>query len=82
MAAKILAKLWKNTFLDKFLKKTQESKVCPKKVGLFQFKVGWFKIKARTNLGPQNYMYLSAPGRMTVVSYNAVTSVHSKRTHL
>ena len=21
----------------------------------------WFKIKARTNLGPQNYMYLSAP---------------------
>ena len=41
----------------------QESKVCPKKVGLFQFKVGWFKIKARTNLGPQNYMYLSAPGK-------------------
>ena len=62
MAAKILAKLQKNTFLDKFLKKTQESKVCPKKVGLFQFKVGWFKIKTRTNLGPQNYMYLSAPG--------------------
>ena len=49
-------------FLDKFLLKTQESKVCPKKVGLFQFKVGWLKIKARTNLGPQNYMYLSAPG--------------------
>ena len=24
--------------------------------------MGWFKIKARTNLGPQNYMYLSAPG--------------------
>ena len=48
-------------FLDKFLKKTQESKVCPKKVGLFQFKVGWFKIKVRTNLGPQNYVYLSAP---------------------
>ena len=23
--------------------------------------MGWFKIKARTNLGPQNYMYLSAP---------------------
>ena len=31
-------------------------------MGLFQFKVGWFKIKAQTNLGPQNYMYLSAPG--------------------
>ena len=62
MAAKNLAKLQKNTFQDKFLKKSQESKVCPKKVGLFQFKVGWFKIKARTNLGPQNYMYLSAPG--------------------
>ena len=41
MAAKILAKLKKNTRLDKFLKKKQESKVCPKKVGLFQFKVGW-----------------------------------------
>ena len=65
MEAKILAKLQKNTFLDKFLKKTQESKVCPKKVGLFQFKVGWFKIKARTNLGPQNYMYLSAPERLS-----------------
>ena len=39
----------------------QENKVCPKKVGLFQFKVGWFKIKAGTNLGPQNYTYLSAP---------------------
>ena len=62
MVAKILGKLQKNTFLDKFLKKTQESKVCPKKVGLFQFKVGWFKIKARTNLGPQNYINLSAPG--------------------
>ena len=61
MAAKNLAKLQKNTFLDKFILKAQESKVCPKKVGLFQFKVGWFKIKARTNLGPQNYMYLSAP---------------------
>ena len=24
-------------------------------MGLFQFKVGWFKIKARTNLGPQNH---------------------------
>ena len=24
--------------------------------------MGWFKIKAGTNLGPQNYMYLSAPG--------------------
>ena len=47
MAAKISAKLLKNTFLDKFLKKNQESKVCPKNVGLFQFKVGWFKIKAR-----------------------------------
>ena len=23
--------------------------------------MGWFTIKARTNLGPQNYMYLSAP---------------------
>ena len=62
MAVKILAKLKKNTFLDQFLLKTQESKVCPKKVGIFQFKVGWFKIKARTNLEPQNYMYLSSPG--------------------
>ena len=52
MAAKIFSKIVENTFLDKFLSKTQESKVCPKKVGLFQFKVGWFKIKARTNLGP------------------------------
>ena len=24
--------------------------------------MGWFKIKVRTNLGPQNYVYLSAPG--------------------
>ena len=31
-------------------------------MGFFQFKVGRFKMKARTNLGPQNYMYLSAPG--------------------
>ena len=61
MAAKILAKLKKNTFLDKISLKNQENKVCPKKAGLFQFKVGWLKIKARTNLGPQNYMYLSAP---------------------
>ena len=65
MAAKILAKVWKNTFLDKFLKRKQKSKVCPEKVGLFQFKVGWFKTKAWTNLGPQNYMYLSAPGPPT-----------------
>ena len=63
MGAKILAKLQTNTFLDKFLLKSQESKICPKKVGLFQFKVGWFKIKAGRNLGPQNYMYLSAPER-------------------
>ena len=26
--------------------------------------MGWFKIKARTNLGPQNYMYLTAPGKL------------------
>ena len=64
MAAKILANCRKILFQINFLKKPQESKVCPKKVGLFQFKVGWFKIKARTNLGPQNYMYLSAPGRL------------------
>ena len=25
--------------------------------------MGWFKTKARTNLGPQNYMYLSAPAQ-------------------
>ena len=31
-------------------------------MGSFQFKVGWFKIKAGTNLGSQNYTYLSAPG--------------------
>ena len=31
-------------------------------MGLFQFKVGWFKIKAGTNLGPQNYMYISGAG--------------------
>ena len=59
MAAKILAKLKKNTFLDKLKGKQGLSY----KVGLFQFKLGWFKIKAGTNLGPQNYMYLSAPGQ-------------------
>ena len=69
MAAKFFSKIVENTFLDKFLLKTQESKVCPKKVGLFQFKVGWFKIKARTNLGPQNYMYLSAPEFSTSVEF-------------
>ena len=43
MAAKILAKLWKNTFLDKFLKKAQESKVCPKKWAYFSSK--WAGLK-------------------------------------
>ena len=56
------SKIVEKYFLDRFLKKNEERKACPKKVGLFQFKVGWFKIKARTNLGPQNYMCLSAPG--------------------
>ena len=39
--------------------KHQESKGCSKKVGFLLFKMGWFKIKADTNLGPQSYMYLS-----------------------
>ena len=39
-------------------------------MGLFQFKVGWFKIKARTNLGSQNYIYLSA--RVTKGFHGAV----------
>ena len=47
----------------------QENKVCPKKVGLFQFNVGWFKIKAGTNLGPQNYTYLSAPGIIFLICF-------------
>ena len=62
MAAKILGKLQKNTFLDKFLKNPGKQGLSSKS-GLIQFKVGWFKIKARTNLGPQNYIYLSAPGK-------------------
>ena len=54
MAEKIFGKLLKKLFqLNFFLKKKQESKVCPKKVGLFQFKIGWFEIKAGTNLEPQ-----------------------------
>ena len=75
MAAKSLGKLEKNTSLDKFLKKNQESKVCPKKVGLFQFKVGWFKIKARTNLGPQNYMYLPAPASRAPVATRTPSNI-------
>ena len=31
--------------------------------------MGWYKIKARTNLGPQNYMYLSAPKVVTKIKY-------------
>ena len=69
MAAKILGKLQKNTFSDKFLYKARKARFVLK-MGLFQFKVGWFKIKARTNLGPQNYMYLSAPGQPCVVSFS------------
>ena len=34
--------------------------------------MGWSKIKARTNLGPQNYMYLSAP------VYCFSTSLHTE----
>ena len=66
---KMATHIWRRTFLENYKKilfqlnflKIQESKVCPKKVGLFQFKMGWFKLKAGTNLGRQNYMYLSAP---------------------
>ena len=59
MKANVFGKLKKKLFqLNVF--RNQESKVCPKKVGLFQFKMGWFKIKAGTNLGSQNYIYLSA----------------------
>ena len=52
--------IWRRTFLKNckkilfqfnFLKKEQESKVCPKKVGLFWLKVIWFEVKAGTNLG-------------------------------
>ena len=63
MAAKILAKLKKILFLIHFFKKPGKQGLSLK-MGLFQFKVGWFKMKARTNLGPQNYMYLSAPGNL------------------
>ena len=30
--------------------------------------MGWFKIKAGTNLGPQNYMYLSTRGTCEVLT--------------
>ena len=87
MAVQILSKIVENTFLAKFLLKTQESKVCPKKVSLFQFKVGWFKIKARTNLGPQNYMYLSSPVIFKpvfnwVLKYHKRLSTHKKLVHV
>ena len=73
------SKIVEKYFLDKFLKK-QESKVCPKKVGLFQFKVGWFKIKAGINLGPQNYMYLSAPGYyLCKTCFNKLTSLQNAK---
>ena len=60
MAAKNFSKIVeKYFFYINFFKKP--GKQGPKKVGLFQFKVGWFKTKAGTNLRPQKYMYLSAP---------------------
>ena len=58
----------RSLFLLNFLK-NQESKDCPKKVGIFQFKVDWFKIKAATNREPRNYMYLSAPGLLGRAKY-------------
>ena len=51
--------------------------VCPKKVGLFQFKVGWFKIKTRTNLGPQNYMYPIRPWPADVMCQPQRTGVYA-----
>ena len=39
--------------------------------------MGWFKIKARTNLGPQNYMYLSTPEELTISETTEFTSVAS-----
>ena len=46
--------LFQSNFLE-----NQESKVFPKKVGFFQFKMSWFKTKVETNLGLQSYMDLS-----------------------
>ena len=44
-------------------KKNRKARFVLKRWVLFQFKVGWLKIKAGTNLESQNYMYLSAPGQ-------------------
>ena len=86
---KFLENCKKNTFfqLNFFKKKKQESRVCPKKVILYQFKMGWFKAKTGTNLRPENYMYLSAPGlfKATPISttgelfYEGFTFVRSQK---
>ena len=36
--------------------------VCPKTWAYFTLKLGWLKTNVETNIGPQNNMYLSAPG--------------------
>ena len=36
-----------------------ETKVCPKM--WFTLKLGWLKISAKTNIGPQNNTYMSVP---------------------
>ena len=59
MAANVYGKLYKKKLFQLNFSKDQESKDCSKKVGFLQFKMGRFKIKAGTNLGPQSYMYLS-----------------------
>ena len=48
-------------------------------MGLFQFKVGWFKIKARTNLEPQNYMYLSAPDGQIAKKLSGTQAIEVKK---
>ena len=44
-------------------------KVCPKTWAYFALKLGWFKTNAGTNIGPQNDMYLSAPGKHSVTNF-------------
>ena len=39
--------------------------------------MGWFKIKARKNLEPQNYMYLSTPGSASKNKTQKETSIVS-----
>ena len=60
-------------------------KVCPKKWAYFTLKeilkLGWLKTVAGTNIGPQNIMYLSAPGaeynnKVSLVQHIIIGPVH------